>query len=482
MEMLDRDLLSIQEARILIEKAKKAQEKLKTFPQEILDKFSLSLIECIEKNLEGIVEKYLEENPCGNKTDKLIRNKYLLSKLKEMVKTQRCVGILQEDKEKKTCEIGVPLGVVVAFSKNYNSLESIIYNLIVAIKTGNSIVFSIDLKGKEILEDVINKLTQLGQEVGIPKDTFGYLKNYSVCGEKELINHRYTTLIINNGCEKLIDIVKQSGKKYIYGTQGNGPVFIERSADVEKAVEDIIFSKTFDNGTLPGAEQEIIIDGPIKDTVENILKEKGCYFLNEEQSEKLKNILFDEKGKFNGEFIGKTPQFIGELIGVHLGENIKIIVIPEKFVDHDRTYEKEILSPIIPVCVEDDWKEACERCIELLLGEKVGHTMVIHSQDEEVIKEFALKKPVGRILVNTSGVLGTMGGTTNLFPSTIISFDNISPKDFIYIRKVAFETIDKEEFLKGLGYNKDKEKLKGKELLFEFIRELLKKVNTEVKE
>lgn len=480
--MLDRDLLSVQEARILAEKAKKAHEKLKTFPQEILDKFSIALIEGIENKLDEIVDKYLLENPCGNRADKLIRNKYLLSRLKEMVKTQRYVGILQECKEKKGYEVGVPIGVVAAFSEKYNSLESIIYNLIVAIKTGNTIVFSIDVAGKKVITELLDELIQLGQGVGIPKDSIGYLKNHSICGQKELINHKYTSMVVNNGCESLLATVKKSGKKYIYGTQGNGPVFIERTANIEKAVEDIIFSKTFDNGTLPGAEQEIIIDGPIKCEVERVLAEKGCYILTEQESEKLKEILFDEKGKFDEKFIGKDPITIGRLIGLELSQDVKLIVIPEKFVDHDKTYEKEILSPVIPIYVEIDWKNACEKCIELLLGDKVGHTLTIHSEDKEVIKEFALKKPVGRMLVNTPGVLGTMGGTTNLFPSTIISFDNVSPKDFVYFRKIAFETKDKNQFLMSMGYNKNKDKLSSKEFVYEFINELLKKANTDEKE
>ena len=199
--------------------------------------------------------------------------------------------------------------------------------------------------------------------------------------------------------------------------------------------------------------------------------------------------------------VGIIPQILAKRAGFRVASNIKVLISNEKYVSLDNPHSRERLCPVLSFYIEDDWMHACEKCIELLLSERQGHTLVIHSNDNEVIKQFALKKPVGRILVNTSGVFGSMGGTTNLFPSMTLgsgsvgkgmTSDNVSPMNLVYIRKVGFEVRNKEELLKSIGVNeniildledtKKEESLDNVKLLKNILKEILKEKNKYEKE
>ena len=281
----------------------------------------------------------------------------------------------------------------------------------------------------------------------MPEGAISYLHTVTRSGSVELMNHRDTSLIMNTGVPGMLDLAYESGKPLIYGGTGNGPAFIERTADIKQAVKDIIDSKTFDNGVLSAAEQSIVVDSCIASEVKNELKKNGGYFMSEDESEKLGSLLYKADGSLDVDYIGKSPQFLAKRAGFNISDEIKILISQQKYVSANNPYSKEKLCPVISMYIEDDWMNACEKCIELLLSERQGHTLVIHSNDEEVIRQFALKKPVGRILVNTPGVFGSMGVTTNLFPSMTLgsgsagkgmTSDNVSPMNLIYIRKVGY--------------------------------------------
>lgn len=473
MKLIDNDLLSMQEARILAENSKEAQRLLSTFSQEKLDGIIEGLASELLKNLDKISEELQEEVDFGNQEDKKKKIKFILEKVVEKIKPMKCVGVIGENKEEKIVDIGVPMGVIVVLSSESNPISTMIYNLLIGLKTGNTMIFNLQNNSKNTMIKTLDFIIDRMEELGAPRGTVSYLSRISKNGIKELINHENIDLILNTGVEELLEEIKLSGKPMVYGRTGNTPAFIEESADIKKSVGDIIRSKTFDNGVMSGSEQAIVVSRAIVEKVTGEFQKQGGYFLSEDESYRLKEILFDKQGKFKRNYIGRSAKFIGNVAGIEVPSETKLLISREKYISLDNPFSKEKLCPLVSFYVEDNWREACEKCIELLLNERQGHTLVIHSKDEEIIREFALKKPVGRILVNTSGAQGSMGESTNLFPSMTLgcgvigkgmTSDNVSPQNLIYIRKVAYEKNIVEE-------KKDSEFLNKLEKI---LREILK--------
>lgn len=495
--IIDNDLLSMQEARILVENAREAQRKLATFPQEKLDEIVESMTEEVEKHLKELAQTSNEETECGKWEDKYLKNNFICEYLKNRLKGMRCVGIINEDKVSRTKDVGVPMGVIIAFCPLTSPVSTTIYNALIAIKSGNAIIFSPHPRAKNTIFKTIDILISAAEKAGLPEGALAYLHTVTKNGSLELMNHRDTSLIMNTGVPEMLDTAYNSGKPVIYGGNGNGPAFIERTADIVQAVKDIVCSKSFDYGVVSSAEQSIVVDSCIASMVKQEFIKNGGYFMTEEEAEKLGSILFNKDGSFESEMIGKSPQFLAKRAGFSILEDIKLLISQQKFVSKNNPYSREKLCPVLAFYIEDDWMHACEKCIELLLTERYGHTLVIHSKDEEVIRQFVLKKPVGRVLVNTPGTLGSMGATTNLFPSMTLgsgsagqgmTSDNVSPMNLVYVRKVGYGVRTVDEIVKTVE-NKEysttvvsSDKLNAQEIdNYKLLENILKKVLQELK-
>lgn len=497
MNIIDNDLLSMQEARILVENAREAQRKLAAFPQEKLDEIVERMTEEIEKHLKELAKMSNEETEYGKWEDKHIKNHFVCKYLKNRLKGMNCVGIISEDKMNKTKDIGVPMGVIIAFSPSMSPVSTTIYKALIAIKSGNAIIFSPHPRAKNTICKTIDILIRAGEGVGLPEGALAYLHTVTSSGSLELMNHKDTSLIMNTGVPEMLDAAYKSGKPVIYGGNGNGPAFIERTADIEQAAKDIIDSKSFDYGVVSAAEQSIVVDSCIVAEVKQELIKNGGYFMTEEEAEKLASILYYKDGSSDMDMIGRSPQFLAKKAGFSVPENVRVLISQQKFVSQKNPYSREKLCPVLAFYIEDDWMHACEKCIELLLSERHGHTLIIHSKDEEVIRQFALKKPVGRVLVNTPGTFGSMGATTNLFPSMTLgsgsaghgmTSDNVSPMNLIYVRKVGYGVRKADEIV-GMMDNKEdsnyevlKDKLNANEIdSVKLLESILKKVLNDLK-
>ena len=466
MNIIDNDLLSIQEARILAENAHEAQKILATFSQEKLDE----IVECIAEEMDNHARELAilssDETDYGKFEDKYIKNRFVCDYLRRELKGMRCVGVIDENFEKKTMDIGVPVGVIVALCPATSPVSTTIYKAMIAIKSGNAIIFSPHPRAKNTISKALDLMIVTAERAGLPEGALAYLHTVTQSGAVELMNHAFTSLIMNTGVPGMLKPANNSGKPFIYGGSGNGPAFIERTADIRKAAQDIIASKTFDNGVVSASEQSIVVDRCIATEVKSELQNSGAYFMTEGEAEKLSVILFDKNGNTDSEMVGKTAQELARRAEFFVPGNTLVLISEQKYVSDINPYSREKLCPVLAYYIEDDWMNACVKCIELLITEKNGHTLVIHSRDEEVIRQFALKKPVGRVLVNTPATFGSMGATTNLFPSMTlgsgsagigITTDNVSPMNLIYVRKVGYGVRNPEEFRKGLtGIIKEK--------------------------
>ena len=447
MNIIDNDLLSIQEARILAEDAREAQKKLATFPQEKLDRIVDHMAKKIAPYAMELAKLSHDETDYGIWQDKYIKNRFVCEYLPASMQGMRCVGMIREDEKSKTMDVGVPVGVITALCPATSPVSTTIYKALIAVKSGNAIIFSPHPRAKNVMGKTLDILISAAEESGLPEGALAYLHTVTQSGTTELMNHPATSLIINTGVPGMLKAAHQSGKPVIFGGAGNGPVFIERTADIKQAVRDIILSKTFDNGIVSAAEQSIVVDSCIANEVKKELEQNGAYFMTEEESNRLGGLLFRSDGSLDSEMVGKNARELAKKAGFFVSDNVVLLVSEQKYVFDKNPYSKEKLCPVLAYYIEDDWMHACEKCIELLLSERNGHTLVIHSKDEDVIRQFALKKPVGRVLVNTPATLGSMGATTNLFPAMTlgsgsagegITTDNVSPMNLIYVRKVGY--------------------------------------------
>ena len=354
MKIIDNDLLSMQEARILVEVAFEAQKKLAIFSQKELDEIVDRTLSDLGKYSKELSELAFEETDCGKVEDKLIKIQFINIYLREKLKDMKCVGIIREDKINNTKDIGVPMGTIVALCSETNPVSTIIYKTILAIKSGNSIIFVLDPGAKKVMKKTLDILIEITKGYGLPKNALSYLSIVSLNGTIELINQKDVSLIINSGINEILDDIYKSGKPLIYGGVGNGPVFIEKTANIKKAVGDIIFSKNFDYGVVPGGEQSIVVGNFIAKEVKEEFKKNGGYFLNDKDSKVLGEMLFNKDGYFKKEFCGKSPKFIAKRMGLDIPENTKLLISTQKYVSLDDNYSKEKLCPVISFYVEND--------------------------------------------------------------------------------------------------------------------------------
>lgn len=447
MNIIDHDLLSIQEARILAENAYEAQKKLATFPQEKLDEIVERMAEEISKHTKELAVMSSEETDYGKWQDKYIKNRFACEYVPAKLRGLRCVGIIGTDPEKQMMDVGVPMGVIAALCPATSPVSTSIYTALIAVKAGNAAVFSPHPRAKNTIAKALDIMIQAAEGYGLPEGALAYMHTVTPSGTVELMNHKATSLVMNTGVPGMLEAAYRSGKPVIYGGAGNGPAFIERTANIRQAVQDIIASKTFDNGVVSAAEQSIVVDSCIAGEVKQELEAAGAYFMDQEEADGLGSMFYYPDGSANPEMVGRTAPELAKMAGFSVPEGTRVLISQQKYVSEKNPYSREKLCPVLAYYIEDDWMHACEKCIELLLSERHGHTLVIHSNDEEVIRQFALKKPVGRMLVNTPAVFGSMGATTNLFPAMTlgsgsagdgITSDNVSPMNLIYIRKVGY--------------------------------------------
>ncbi|MEW8987184.1 MAG: acetaldehyde dehydrogenase (acetylating), partial [Bacillus sp. (in: firmicutes)] len=417
MDVIDKDLQSIQETRCLISKAKLAQKQYQSFSQEQIDTIIEKMAKAVDDAAERLAKLAFEETGFGKWQDKVLKNQFASTIVYNKIKDMKTVGVLQDDKENKVLEVAVPVGIIAGLIPSTNPTSTTIYKALITLKAGNAIIFSPHPSAKNCITETVKVLNQAAIEAGAPEGLIGCMKILTLQGTNELMSHRDTSLILATGGEAMVKAAYSSGTPAIGVGPGNGPAFIEKTANIQLAVKRIIESKTFDNGVICASEQSIIVERESKDSVIAELKKQGAYFLSPEQSEKLGSFLLRGNGTMNPQIVGKSVETIAAIAGLSIPEGTKVLISEQKTVSMKNPYSREKLAPILALYVEENKEAALQRSIELLMNEGKGHSFIIHTENEEVVKEFALQVPVSRMMVNTPGALGGIGGTTNLFPA-----------------------------------------------------------------
>ncbi|WP_232698628.1 acetaldehyde dehydrogenase (acetylating) [Brevibacillus daliensis] len=447
METLDKDLRSIQEVRTLIKKSKEAQVKLAAMSQEQIDAIVKAIADAGYKNRVKLAKMANEETGFGRWEDKIIKNAFASKHVYESIKDMKTVGILSEDKVNKVMEVGVPVGVIAALIPSTNPTSTVIYKAMISLKAGNSIVFSPHPNALKCIMETTRLINEAAMAAGCPEGAIACISVPSIQGTDQLMKHKDTALILATGGTPMVKAAYSSGTPAIGVGPGNGPAFIEKSADFALAVKRIIDSKTFDNGTICASEQSIVVEKCSKDAVMAELTKQGAYFLSTEEADKLGKFIMRPNGSMNPQIVGKSVEHIASLANLQIPAGTRVLIAHETRVGHNVPYSREKLGPILAFYVEEDWKAASERCAEILHSEGAGHTMTIHSENDEIIRYFGLHMPVSRLLVNTPGTLGGIGASTAIAPALTLgcgaigggsTSDNVSPLHLMNTRKVTF--------------------------------------------
>lgn len=446
---LDRDLASIQEVRELLIAAKAAQLEFHAYSQEQVDRIVHAMAEAGFADAARLGRLASEETGFGKPEDKKLKNEFATRRAWESIKDLKTVGVIGEVKEKKLILIGEPMGVVAALIPTTNPTSTVMFNAIIALKARNAIVASPHPGAARCTAEAMNVIRDAAEKAGAPKHLMAVLTNPTLEGTTELMKHKLTAVILATGSNQMVKAAYSSGKPAYGVGSGNVPAFIERTANVVKAVADVISGKQFDYGVLCSAESALICDAPIKTHVVDECRRKGAYFVAGEEKDRLARAMFDERGAITADVVGKPPAFIAQKAGFTVPQGTTVLIAEQQGVGRQHPLSREKLSPVLSFYTEDGWREACHRCIELLEFGGVGHTLVIHSTDQDIIMKFALEKPAFRILVNTQAALGAVGFTTGLDPSmtlgpgtwggSIVS-DNVTARHLMNVKRLAFET------------------------------------------
>ncbi len=445
---LDKDLLSIQEVRNLAKVAKEAQAEFKHFNQEQVDKVVKAMAEAGLRESERLAKLAHEETGFGKWEDKKLKNEFGSKWVYESIKDLKTVGVIGVEENGKLVKIAEPMGVVAALIPSTNPTSTAFYKALISVKARNAIIASPHPKAIKCTTEAMNVMAEAAEKAGAPKGLIQTMSLPTMQGTKELMHNENVSVILATGGMGMVKAAYSAGKPAYGVGPGNVPAFIERTADYKKAVADIIAGTTFDYGTLCSSEQAIIVDRPLREKVIEEAKKLNAYFVNEEEKKLLESKV-TKNGKINADIVGKSAAFIADYAGFSVPDNTSVLIAECTKVGKEEPLSIEKLSPMLSFYTVDGWLEGCHRSIELLQNGGMGHTLVIHSNDKEIIMKFALEKPAFRIVVNTLSSLGAVGYTTPLMPSmtlgpgtiggSIIS-ENVTAKHLMNIKTLAFET------------------------------------------
>ena len=445
---LDKDLQARQEARCLAKQAEIAQKQLCRMSQCQLDRIVSAIADAFSRSAVELAELAVRETGFGNAEDKTTKNMFASKTVHAAIKNMRTVGVLKEDTEEKLWEIGVPVGVIAAIVPSTNPTSTVCYKAMIALKSGNSIVFSPHPKAIACTLRAAEIVAKAAVQAGAPEGSVSCLRISAMAGTQELMAAPQVRLILATGGPGMVRAAYSSGKPAIGVGAGNGPAYIHHSADVRHALSCILRSKTFDYGTVCASEQSIIVEAQMEQKVRQEASSMGFYFMNTQEAGQLAKLLFRPTGALNPEIVGKCATDLAQKAGFSVPSGTKVLVAREQEAGPTRPYSMEKLCPVLAFFVMDSEDAVLQKAIEVLTHEGSGHTFAMHCTDEAVVRKFSLQIPVSRFLVNTPAALGGIGATTALFPALTLgcgavggssSSNNISPMDLINIRRVAWD-------------------------------------------
>lgn len=446
MTTFDYDLQSVQETRNLARQAKLAQTELAKYNSQQIDKIICNMVRVAEENAVSLARLAVEETGFGKVEDKTFKNQFASTELYKFIKPMQTIGIINDDQVNKIVEIAEPVGLLMGIVPSTNPTSTAIYKSIIAIKSRNGIVFSPHPSALKCTLQAAKLMHDAAVAAGAPANIIGCISKPSMKATDELMKCDEVAMIIATGGSAMVKAAYSAGKPALGVGPGNVPAYIERTADIAKAVKNIITSKTFDYGTICASEQAVIVEECMRDQVMEEFRRQGGYFMTAEETSKVAKKLFVRGHAMNAKFVGRSPAAIAASAGITIPPGTKVLLGEQQGVGPEYPLSYEKLTTVLGFYTVKDWHEACELCISLLHNGGVGHSLAIHTENPEMALKFA-EKPVFRILVNTPSTHGGVGVSTGLAPAFTLgcgtwggsaTSDNVTPLHLINKKRVAY--------------------------------------------
>ena len=444
----DKDLASIAEARSLARTARAAQAPLAELSQEQIDAIVSAMAAAVRPHAEALARLAVEETGYGVVADKTTKNLFAAQQVFDFIRPMKTVGVVNRVEEKRIVEIAEPFGVVAAIVPSTNPTSTAIYKVLIALKARCPIVISPHPSAARCITRTVQIMADAAAAAGAPAGSIGWMTTVSLEGTQELMKSREVAVILATGGMGLVRAAYSAGKPAYGVGPGNAPCYIESSADIEKAAGDILLGKTFDNGVLCSSPNSVVIDEAISEEGRRAFRQRGAYFLNSQEADALARVLVTAQRLPNPALVGKAATVVAAKAGITVPDDTTALIAPLSGVGREFPLSIEKLCPVLSWYVVPDWRAGCERCIQILRYGGMGHTMSIHSRNDDIILQFGLKKPAFRICVNTPTTHGSIGLTTGLDPAMTlgcggwggnITSDNISPRHLLNIKRLAYE-------------------------------------------
>jgi acetaldehyde dehydrogenase (acetylating) len=443
----DNDLISVQQARDLVEAAYKAQAELVRFDQAKIDRICEAMSKAALREAARLGAMAVEETGYGIPDDKREKNRFAAEDVWNYFRGLRTVGIVSESKD--VVEIASPRGVVAGIIPSTNPTSTAIFKVLIAIKSRNAVVLSPHPSAARCINETVRVMRDAAIKEGLPADAIACMSTATIEGTEALMKHKQTAVILATGGIGLVRAAYSSGKPAFGVGPGNVPVFIERSADVPKAVQDILTGKCFDNGTICASEQAVVCDAPIEKAVREQFKVQGAHFLSASEADQVGKVVATPQRSLNPGIVGRSVEVIAKMAGINVPQGTRCLMADVGGVGRDFPLSMEKLSPILAFYVADGIARGVERSYEVLSYGGMGHTAGVHTRSREAAVRFGSEMPAARITVNTPTTHGAIGFSTALPPSMTlgcgswggnVTSDNISPLHLLDIKRVAFET------------------------------------------
>lgn len=457
MQLYDKDLLSMQEVRELVHAAKTAQQELASMSQAQVDHIVRSIADAGVRNARRLAQMAHEDTGFGVVDDKVIKNIFASHGVYEHIKDMKTIGEIDRDDEKRVRVLAVPVGVIAGLIPSTNPTSTALYKSEIAIKAGNAIVFSPHPSALRCILETVKVIRQAIAEAGGNENLVSCITIPTMQATDNLMKHPDTAMILATGGSAMVRAAYSSGTPAIGVGPGNGPAYIERTADIPLAVKRILDSKTFDNGTICASEQSIICDKDMRAAIQDEMERQGAYFLTPEERAKLGKFILRANGTMNPEIVGRSVQTIAELAGLEIPKTARLLVADEDGVGRGHPYSNEKLGPILAFYMGEDYRDVCDTCCTILHYEGAGHTFSMHTKDDKIVDYFAKRIPASRFLVNTPSALGGIGGSTGLMPALTLgcgavggsaTSENVGPMNLLDRRYVAYGLLELEDIRK----------------------------------
>lgn len=442
---MDYDLQSVQEARDLAQQGNIAAEKIASYTEESINAILCSMVQVAKENAVRLARMAVEETGFGNVPDKTYKNHMASQVLYDSIKSLKTVGVINEDRSRKVIEIAEPVGLVMGITPSTNPTSTAIYKAMIAIKSRNAIVFAPHPAACKCTMEAVRLMCDAAVSAGAPQGIISCVSKPSMPATNELMHSSEVKMIIATGGPGMVKAAYSAGKPALGVGAGNSPAYIERTAKIEKAVTNILASKTFDYGTICASEQSIIVEECNREAVIAEFKKQGAYFMSADETKKVCSLLFKNGHVMNAKFVGRAPQVIASAAGITVPEGTRVLIGEQQGVGLEYPLSYEKLTTVLAFYTVKDWHEACKLSIKLLQN-GIGHTMSLHTEDENVVKEFSIK-PSSRILVNTGGTQGGTGISTGLAPAFTLgcgtwggssTSENVTPMHLINKKSIAY--------------------------------------------